>query len=362
VTNSLEIEVDDVSGLFSTQSGTGSGLGYRGYKNLDEVLAQLAGGGSGEVVEKEFIQAEHGLSAGMPVAQSGSDWIAANRSSPATAALGIVSAVDGADELTVATHGFLTLLESDWNAQNADGENLIPENYYWSSSISGKFTKTEPTAGFTQPLFYAITTRDVVIQIGETLAAGISGGSVSGIEVFNDGIGFGNYLGLNFSGIGITVVPNGSVADVVITHPQQSFISGVQILEDGVNLGNYLKLNFSGAGVTATQNGNLAEIVIPGGGSGGSELELTVEDTDEPDIYEHTLVVLDAALDVALGDLTPAPASSLPKSVLLYNDSAFEIDISGASVETGIGGPYTLGSKRSVWATWSETIGKWVLT
>lgn len=44
VVTSLEIEVDDIEGLFTTQSGLSSGIGARGYKNLDEVLAQLSSG------------------------------------------------------------------------------------------------------------------------------------------------------------------------------------------------------------------------------------------------------------------------------------------------------------------------------
>lgn len=58
VVGSLNVRVDDIDGLFTTQSGIGSGIGYRGYKNLDEVLAQLKNGisfGSGVIIQDEGV-------------------------------------------------------------------------------------------------------------------------------------------------------------------------------------------------------------------------------------------------------------------------------------------------------------------
>lgn len=173
VVSSLNIEVDDVENLFGTSSGV------RGYKNLDEVLAQLyhsgvsmGGGGLGSGIEV----LHNGINLGSfsQINFSGID-ITAKEQTPDTA----IVIVDPS-----------LRIEDD-----------------------GIFIDRAKTINFSGTAFTRVSVEDGVATVIVT-TSGVSG--ISGMNIQDEDIAVGQFSTMNFSGVNVVARQDGAKLSVLV--------------------------------------------------------------------------------------------------------------------------------------------------
>ena len=133
------------------------------------------GSGSGDALTDAITQTGHGLAVGDVVKLDGTDYVVAQADSAVNAeVVGIVSAVAGADDFTLTTHGKISGL-SGLTAGTA---------YFLSDTVAGTLTATEPTDADTisKPVLIADTTTTGYIFnfrgiLNDTAPGGGGGGS-----------------------------------------------------------------------------------------------------------------------------------------------------------------------------------------
>jgi hypothetical protein len=161
----------DTSPTFTSPSTVRSNLG----------LGSLATLNITPVIGEAIAQTSHGLSVGMPITLSGTNWIAADRDADATVASAVVSAVADANNFTLAYYGPVTLTTGQWDSRTGDSGGLTAGEYYWLSSTAGGLTKTAPTSGIGQVVLQAVSTTKALVLIGEPADVGTMDAELSAL-------------------------------------------------------------------------------------------------------------------------------------------------------------------------------------
>lgn len=154
---------------------------------------------------------------------------------------------------------------------------------------------------------------------------------------------------MNFAGAGVVVnSPSAGQVDVTIA-------GGVNVEDDGTPLGSFIGLNFTGAGVTATDaGGGLATIDIPGGGGVDIDNNSTPLGTFDTLNFDNTTIrATDAGggtANVGVPDdgITNAKLAEMATNTVKANltgGTANPQDVTVASLRTAIGsGPFFFGT------------------
>lgn len=144
--------------------------------NADQVLtsdgtdiawADVAGGN-----EIKETQATHGFSVLDPIYHDGSDWALAKADAGATVATHVVKAVVDANTFKAIQFGRIT----------STSHGLTPGDYYWLDiDTAGNAVTTEPTSGYSCPLYYVLDANNVICMVYRPSAIG--GGITSDSEI-----------------------------------------------------------------------------------------------------------------------------------------------------------------------------------
>jgi len=136
-------------------------------------VANASGGGSasGESVTYSVTQSSHGFSVGDVLYFDGTDYALAQADDGATLGIFLVSTVTDTDTFSVTISGKVELT------------GLTSGEYYFvSADIAGAFTATEPTTGYSNPIFFAISTTEAIVlpyrpaAVGDTSPLAITEG------------------------------------------------------------------------------------------------------------------------------------------------------------------------------------------
>ena len=158
---------------------------------------------------------------------------------------------------------------------------------------------------------------DWVITVVEVI--GLTLPSSSSLEIEDEGVSVETGVTkINFIGAGVTATP-GLPNEVDVTVPGVSGAqAAIQFEDEGGNLGTAGtadEVDFTGAGVTASRIGNKVTVNVPGGGGGGTTINLTAEeDLTVGDTVGFTTTIPDEAIKAAWayreGDAPPAIGGS----------------------------------------------------
>lgn len=125
-------------------------------KNSGGTVVEIGSGGgsgSGESVSWSVTQSSHGFSVGDVLYYSSGSYAKAQADAAATLGLFIVSAVANTNTFTATLSGKISGLSS-----------LTAGQYYFlSASTAGLLTTTEPTTGYSNPIFFALSTTEGVV-------------------------------------------------------------------------------------------------------------------------------------------------------------------------------------------------------
>ena len=113
------------------------------YQVIDGTL-EAVGGGGGTVIEIE--QAAHALAVGNGIYHNGTSWAKAQADANTTLSTYVVTEVIDVDNFVAYQFGRVEL--------TAHGLGAAGEYHFLSSSVAGATTTTEPTSGYSCPLFY----------------------------------------------------------------------------------------------------------------------------------------------------------------------------------------------------------------
>lgn len=109
-------------------------------------------GGSGESLSFSVTQSSHGFSVGEVLYFDGSSYALAQADDGTTLGIFLVSSVADANTFTVTISGKVTL------------SGLTAGEYYFvSASSAGAYTATEPSSGYSNPIFFAISTTEAIV-------------------------------------------------------------------------------------------------------------------------------------------------------------------------------------------------------
>jgi hypothetical protein len=122
-----------------------------------------AGGAGAGATSFKIAQVAHGFSVGDGIYHNGSSWVQAQADAEATLAYYVVNEVKDVDNF-VAT---------DFGRVEAASHGFTIGEYYWlSTSVAGQPTSTEPSSGFSNPLFYVEDANTLQIKVYRPTAIG----------------------------------------------------------------------------------------------------------------------------------------------------------------------------------------------
>jgi len=167
-----------------------------GIADLDLVLKQSEGTGSGERIEKTFTQASHGFSIGDILEYSGSTFILALAVTERDSEImGFVSEVPDVDSFTVVFSGYVSGISGLTLSANT--------TYYLSPTIAGALTNIQPEDldTISKPILTTLTNNDALIfnYVGVINSTGLTGGGTvtnagNGLTLTGDTIVLGGIL------------------------------------------------------------------------------------------------------------------------------------------------------------------------
>lgn len=150
------------------------------------------GSGSGERIEKEILQINHGFAVGDVLSTSGGTYIKALAQQEEPEALGIVTVTGGSDVFTLTYAGYTEAINlmSDVNGNPLSGDTI----YYLSDTLEGKLTSVEPVSvdDVRKPMIYIIEsgTSGNIFQVrGDLVDSGSTSGGDTNVQVVNSGGG-----------------------------------------------------------------------------------------------------------------------------------------------------------------------------
>ena len=139
------------------------------YQIIGNSLKSIGGGGS---TQFEVTQASHGFSVGEGIYHNGTNWVKGQADDSATLAYYVVTEVADANTFIAADFG---------RVEAASHGYTVGQYYFLSESTAGLATTTEPSTGFSNPLFYVEDANTLQIKCLRPDAIG-GGVSVDGLS------------------------------------------------------------------------------------------------------------------------------------------------------------------------------------